>query len=97
MRSDAEEIADAQREMAEHDRELARLRELASKDVASAEALRRLLTDDLAKTRDALRVFKKRRADQLVQQFSEDEQALVGELGSLEATIGRLRLPSGAA
>ena len=96
-RSDAEEIAAAQREMAEHDRELAHLRELAPKDIASADALRRLLTDDLARTREALRVFKKRRADQLAGQFSEDEQALVAELGSLEATIMKLRLRSGAA
>ncbi len=97
IKSDAEEIADAQRETAEHDRELARLRELAPKDVTSAEALRRLLTDDLAKTREALRVFKKRHADHLVRQFAEDEQTLVSELGSLEATIVRLRVRSGAA
>src|SRR5260370_11769109 len=97
IRSDAEEIADAEREMAEHDRELARLRELAPKDISAAEALHRLLVSDLAKTREALRGFRKRRTEQLILQFSEDEQALVAEVGSVQATIARLRLHSRAA
>ena len=96
-RSDAEVIADVEREVAEHDRELNRLRDLAKTDLSSAEALQRFLVNDLAKTREAMRVFSKRGSGQLAGQFSEDEQALEQELHTLHAHLAQLRLRSGAA
>jgi hypothetical protein len=96
-RPDAEEIANVEREMAEHDRQLVRLRDLARTDLSSGEALQKLLADDLVRTREALRVFRKKRSDQLARQFSEDEQALEQELHALQAHLAQLRLRSGAA
>ena len=96
-RPDAEEIADIEREVAEHERQVTRLRDLAKTDLSSGEALQKLLADDLVRTREALGVFRKKRSDQLARQFSEDEQALEQELHALQAHLAQLRLRSGAA
>ena len=97
LRSDEEEIADAERAQAAHDRHLAQLRDLARTDLSSAETLHKFLAEDLVQLREAQRVFAKRGSDQLARQFAEDQLALEQELDALRAHVAQLRFRSGAA